>query len=117
MHHDGLYYVIGSRMSGWKPNPNQYASAKQLAGPWSEFKDIAPPATNTYGSQSTMMLKVVGSKQTTIIFMGDIWKPRAQWDSRYLWLPLEIGGGNLHLPEPRAWTLDVKTGETRMPRP
>ncbi|MCW3059775.1 MAG: ricin lectin, partial [Capsulimonas sp.] len=93
-----------------KPNPNKYATATSLAGPWSEFKDIAPPSANTYGSQSTMILKVVGSKTTTVIFMGDLWKPQAQWDSRYLWMPLEIGGGKLSLPEPKNWTLDLKTG-------
>jgi hypothetical protein len=82
-----------------------------LEGPWSEFKDLAPPEAKTYGSQSTMMLKVVGTKRTTVIFMGDIWKPRSQWDSRYLWMPLEIGAGRLTLPEPRDWTLDIATGE------
>ncbi len=111
--YDGLYYLIGSYLTGWAPNPNQYATAARLEGPWSEFRDIAPPETKTYGSQSTMMLKVVGTKQTTVIFMGDIWKPREQWDSRYLWMPLEIGGGRLRLPAPRPWTIDVKTGETR----
>jgi hypothetical protein len=110
-HCNGLYYAIGSALTGWRPNPNQYATAKSLEGPWSEFKDIAPPETNTYGSQSTMMLKVAGTKATTIIFMADIWKPRTQWDSRYLWMPLEIGGGKLWLPEPKDWTLNVKTGE------
>lgn len=58
-----------------------------------------------------MMLKVVGSKATTVIFMGDIWKPKTQWDSRYLWMPLEIGNGQLRLPEPSRWTLNVQTGE------
>jgi len=116
VHHDGLYYVIGSLMTGWKANPNQYATALKLEGPWSEFKDIAPPETNTYGSQSTLMLQVVGSKQTTVIFMGDIWKPYSQWDSRYLWMPLEIGGGKLRLPEPREWSLDVYTGEALIAR-
>jgi Glycosyl hydrolases family 43 len=111
VHYKGLYYVIGSALTGWSPNPNKYATAKSLKGPWSEFKDIAPPETNTYGSQSTMMLKVIGTKATTVIFMGDIWKPRAQWDSRYLWMPLEIGDGKLWLPEPKEWTLDIKTGE------
>ena len=110
VHYDGLYYVIGSALTGWRANPNKYATAKSLAGPWSEFKDIAPPETNTYGAQSTMMLKVAGTKTTTVIFMGDIWKPRTQWDSRYLWMPLEIGGGKLRLPEPKDWKLDVKTG-------
>ena len=58
-----------------------------------------------------MLVKVVGTKTTTVIFMGDIWKPRTQWDSRYLWMPLEIGDGKLWLPAPAPWTLDVKTGE------
>ena len=58
-----------------------------------------------------MLIKVVGTKSTTIIFMGDIWRPRTQWDSRYLWKPLEIGYGKLVLPEPRQWTLDIPTGE------
>lgn len=111
VHYQGLYYVIGSRMTGWNPNPNEYATARSLAGPWSEFKGIAPAAANTYGSQSTMLLKVAGKKATTVIFMGDLWKPRTQWDSRYLWMPLEIGDGKLWLPEPQDWTLNVKTGQ------
>ena len=111
VHYQGLYYVIGSALTGWNPNPNKYATAKSLAGPWSEFKDIAPPDVNTYGSQSTMMVKVVGTKTTTVIFMGDLWRPQTQWDSRYLWMPLQIGDGKLWLPEPKPWTLDIKTGE------
>jgi hypothetical protein len=114
VHYDGLYYCLGSALTGWDPNPNKYATAKSLFGPWSEFKHIAPPEKRTYGSQSTMMLKVTGTKTTTVIFMGDIWRPWAQWDSRYLWMPLEIGGGKLHLPEPREWMLDVKTGEAKI---
>ena len=113
VHYQGLYYAIGSALTGWNPNPNKFATAAKLEGPWSEFRDIAPPESKTYGSQSTMLLKVAGAKTTTVIFMGDIWKPRTQWDSRYLWMPLEIGGGELRLPAPREWTLDVATGEAR----
>jgi hypothetical protein len=111
VHLGDLYYVVGSHLTGWDPNPNKYATAKSLEGPWSEFKDIAPPETNTYGSQSTMMLKVAGTKATTVILMCDQWNPRRQWDSRYLWMPLEVDEGKLWLPEPREWTLDVETGE------
>jgi hypothetical protein len=114
VHYNGLYYALGSRMTGWNANPNQYAIASNLEGPWSEFKDIAPPNKNTYGSQSTMLLKVVGSKTTSLIFMGDIWKPKTQWNSRYLWMPIEIGDGRLWLPEPEKWTLDASTGETQV---
>lgn len=110
VHYQGLYYALGSALTGWRPNPNKYATASRLEGPWSEFRDIAPPEANTYGSQSTMLLKVEGSMSTVVIFMGDQWKPRTQWDSRYLWMPVEIGGGRLRLPEPVPWSLDVKTG-------
>jgi hypothetical protein len=111
VHYDGLYYLVGSALTGWQPNPNKYATAKSLAGPWSWFQNIAPPWMRTYGSQSTFLLKVVGSKKTSVIYLGDIWRPGAHWDGRYLWMPVEIGGGNFHLPEPRPWSIDVKTGE------
>jgi hypothetical protein len=116
VNYEGLYYMIGSALTGWKPNPNKYATAPTLRGPWSEFKEIAPPETNTYGSQSTMLLKIIGTGTTSVIFIGDIWKPDMQWDSRYLWMPLQIGGGKLWLPEPKEWTIDVRTGEVIITR-
>jgi hypothetical protein len=43
VHYNGLYYSIGSALTGWNANPNKYATAKSLEGPWTEFADIAPP--------------------------------------------------------------------------
>jgi Glycosyl hydrolases family 43 len=114
VHYGNLYYVVGSHMTGWRPNPNVYATAPALAGPWTEFKNLAQPEANNYDSQSTMLLKVTGSKMTTIIFMGDLWRPKELWDSRYFWMPLEIGDGSMQLPPPRPWSLNVKTGESAM---
>jgi hypothetical protein len=114
VHYQGLYYAIGSQLTGWDPNANKYATATSLSGPWSEFRDIAPPEQKTYGSQSTLMLKVVGSRATTVIFMGDIWHPASQWDSRYLWMPLEIGNGKMALPPPVPWKLNIRTGENEI---
>jgi Glycosyl hydrolases family 43 len=111
VHYKGLYYSIGSALTGWNANPNKYSTAPSLEGPWSGFKDIAPPQANTYGAQSTMLLKVAGKKDTTIIFMADQWKPATQWDSRYLWMPVEIGEGKLWVPEPKPWKLNIKTGK------
>ena len=116
VHFHGLYYAIGSHMTGWRPNPNVYATSPTLSGPWSSFRDIAPPETNTYNSQSTMLLKVVGSKQTAVIFMADQWRPQQLWDSRYLWMPVEIGDGALYLPPPHNWTINTKTGGTQLAR-
>lgn len=115
VHYRGLYYVVGSHMTGWSPNPNVYATAPSLAGPWTEFKNLAPPEANNYESQSTMLLAVAGTKTTTVIFMGDIWRPHALWDSRYFWMPLEMGDGTMHLPAPQPWTLNIKTGESVLP--
>jgi len=114
VHYQGLYYSIGSALTGWNANPNKYATAPTLEGPWTEFRDIAPPETKTFGSQSTMLIKVTGSRKTTVIFMGDIWRPKTQYDSRYLWMPLELGDGKLSLQEPKPWKLNVKTGESSM---
>jgi beta-xylosidase len=114
VHYNGLYYAVGSHMTGWRSNPNVYATASSLAGPWTEFKNLAPSEANNYDSQSTMLLKVTGAKKTTIIFMGDQWRPRELWDSRYFWMPLEIEGGRFNLPAPRPWTLKVKTGASEL---
>ncbi|MBC7653188.1 MAG: hypothetical protein H7098_01800, partial [Oligoflexus sp.] len=66
---------------------------------FSLFADVKLPAifadNMVLQQQSTMMIKVVGSKSTSIIFMADVWKPDTQWDSRYLWMPLQIGSGKL----------------------
>ncbi|MGN6506657.1 MAG: family 43 glycosylhydrolase, partial [Tepidisphaeraceae bacterium] len=113
VHYEGLYYALGSALTGWSPNPNKFATARRLEGPWSEFSDIAPREKRTYGSQSTLLLKIVGSEKTTVIFMGDEWRPKNLWDSRYLWMPVEINRGKLTLPEPRPWTIDVATGVVR----
>jgi hypothetical protein len=74
------------------------------------MQNIAPPETSTYSTQSTMLLKVTGSKATSVIYMGDRWMPTTLWDSRYIWMPMEIGEGKMSLPKPQPWKIDVKTG-------
>ena len=100
VHIGGLYYVVGSHMTGWRPNPNVYATAPALTGPWTEFKNLAQPEANNCDSQSTMLLKITGSRRATVIFMGDLWRPKALWDSRYFWMPLDVGDGSMRLPPP-----------------
>lgn len=118
VHDNGVYYVVGSHMTGWAPNANQYATASRLEGPWSEFNDIAPPEKKTYDSQSTFLLKVRGNKMASVIFMGDWWvhtdHPLRLDDARYVWMPLQIGDGRLWLPKPREWTIDVTTGKAQI---
>jgi hypothetical protein len=114
VHYKGLYYVMGSHLTGWRANPNVYATAKKLDGLWTEFRLIAPGSEDTYGAQSTFLLKVTGTKTTAVIFMADIWRPKELWDSRYLWMPLEIKDGGMVLPKPMAWGIDARTGVVRV---
>ena len=114
VHYDGLYYVLGSHLTGWDPNPNVYATAKSLEGPWTEFADVAPPESKTYSSQSSFLLKITGTRKTTVLYMGDRWKPNELWDSRYIWMPIEIEGGKMKLPEPKPFRINVHTGEIQL---
>jgi hypothetical protein len=114
VHYAGRYFVLGSQLTGWRPNPNWYATATRLSGPWGAFADVAPPETNTYGSQSSNLLKVAGTRATTVIYIGDRWNPEQLWDSRYVWMPLEIGNGSMRLPPPAPWTIDKTTGVTHV---
>jgi DUF1680 family protein len=107
VHYQGMYYVVGSHLTGWRPNPNVYATAPSLSGPWT-FTDIAPPEVNTYNSQSSMLLKVCGSKATTVIYVGDRWKPKELWDSRYIWMPVDVRNGKFSLPDPTPWSIPPK---------
>lgn len=116
VHYHGRYYVMGSHLTGWSPNPNVYASAPKLSGPWTKFRKIAPDSPNTYGAQSTFLLKVTGTKKTSVIFMGDMWRPKDLSNSRYLWMPLKIKGDRLTLPAPAPWTINARTGITHIYR-
>ena len=71
---------------------------------------MAPPETNTYRSQSSNLIKIIGSRKTTVIYVGDRWNREDLPDSRYIWMPLDMAGGRMSLPEPRPWRIDVATG-------
>jgi len=110
IHYKALYYVLGSHLTSWRPNRNVYATATSLSGPWSTMKDIAPPETNTYNSQSSMLIKVAGKKTTSVIYVGDRWTPEDLWNSSYIWMPVKINGRRMSLPQPQPWTINIKTG-------
>ena len=69
---------------------------------------LGDPNTALYTVMAIMVWIQLGFP--VVIFMADQWKPHTLWDSRYLWMPLEIGDGKMHLPEPRPWTINVKKG-------
>ncbi len=109
---DNLYYFIGSHLTSWEKNDNYYYTSNSIKGPW-EFQGlIAPKETLTWNSQSTFVLPIQGSKETTYMFMGDRWSfPKQASSATYVWQPLTISGKSLSIPVyQEAWKIDVSTG-------
>lgn len=108
--HDGLYYLFGSELTGWSTNDNQYATAPSPAGPWSEWRDFAPPGSATYDSQVSVVVPVHGSETTSHVYVGDRWNRDDLYHSAPVWLPMRVKDGRAELEWRESWTLDPATG-------
>lgn len=93
--HNGKYFLITSGCTGWNPNRAGYAVADNILGPWTEKGDpsIGPEAETTFRTQSTFVLQMPG-RPGQFILLADRWNPKKLEDSRYVWLPFEIGPGD-----------------------
>lgn len=114
-----LYYAIMSHKTGYRPNNVVYFSAQNLSGPWSIQNYITPMGTRTFNSQSTFNIRVNGTKGLNWIYAGDQWATSAElWDSRYIWLPVEVDDqtGLLQITWHDIFSIDVKTGKFTYPK-
>ena len=105
----GTYYLITSAATGWDSNQAKFATAKSMAGPWSELRNLGNGTT--YDTQPTYIIPVHGSKQTTYIYAGDRWQDPDLASSKYIWLPLNLTAGQLTLDNYPDWSLNLTTGE------
>lgn len=91
------YYMITSGCTGWAPNEALAHAADSIMGPWETMGNPCIGAGNkmfrlaTFLSQSTFVFPLPGIPDS-YIFMADRWNPAELRDSRYVWLPLIIGG-------------------------
>lgn len=85
---DGIYYLFFSQAAGWYPSRGGYASARSLAGPWSELRSIGNPST--FSSQSGGILKF-GDAHVPVM-MGNRWI-RGEGTSRNAVLPIGLSDG------------------------
>lgn len=109
---DGLYYLIGSNLTSWERNDNYYYTSNSIKGPWEARGIIAPEGSLTWNSQSTFVLSIVGTKNTTYMFMGDRWSfPKQASSATYVWQPLTVSGTSLSIPTyQEAWQINIGTG-------
>ncbi|OWP03263.1 glycoside hydrolase family [Marssonina coronariae] len=117
---DKSYYALMSHKtgSGFKQlsdNAEDVVAfrADSLAGPWSQPFIVAPLNTRTYNSQSGFALRINGTTKTTYLYLGDQWDSNSLWESRYIWLPIEIDDRkkSLEVVWHDVYDLNVKTGE------
>ncbi|KAK0123398.1 hypothetical protein ONS96_010388 [Cadophora gregata f. sp. sojae] len=107
------YYALMSHKTGYRPNNVVAFRADSLAGPWSQPFIVSPLNTRTYNSQSGFSLRIKGTKKTTYLYLGDQWDSNSLWESRYIWLPIEIDDRKktLDVVWHDVYDLNVKTGE------
>ncbi|XP_030474107.1 uncharacterized protein LOC115691565 isoform X1 [Syzygium oleosum] len=94
--YEGTYYMITSGCTGWAPNEAMAHVAESIMGPW---ETIGNPCIGgnkmfqltTFLAQSTFVIPMLGHPGA-FIFMADRWNPADLRDSRYVWLPLLVGG-------------------------
>ncbi|KAF9269122.1 galactan 1,3-beta-galactosidase [Marasmius fiardii PR-910] len=111
------YYALMSHKTGYRPNNVVAFRADRLSGPWSQPFPVAPLGTRTYNSQCGFSLTIEGTKQTTHLYIGDQWDMNSLWESRYIWLPMDLDDekGELKLVWKDVYELDVNTGEWQAP--
>lgn len=109
---DSIYYFLGSHLTSWERNDNDYYTATSLKGPWTKKGLFSPEGSLTWNSQTTFVLPVEGSKETTYMFMGDRWSfPKQASAATYVWQPLSIEGTSISIPEYwQAWRINTSIG-------
>ena len=91
---DGVYWMITSGCTGWKPNAARLLKAENIMGPWENLPNpcVGDDANTSFHSQGTYILPVQG-KYDTWIFMADRWTPKNPINARYIWLPIGFEQG------------------------
>lgn len=94
--HESTYYMITSWCTGWAPNEALAHAAESIMGPWEKLGNPCVGGNKvfrltTFFAQSTYVFPLPGVPGA-FIFMADRWNPADLRDSRYVWLPLVVGG-------------------------
>ncbi|VVB18187.1 unnamed protein product [Arabis nemorensis] len=94
--HENTYYMVTSWCTGWAPNEALAHAAESIMGPWEKLGNPCIGGNKvfrltTFFAQSTYVIPLPGVPGA-FIFMADRWNPADLRDSRYVWLPLVIGG-------------------------
>ena len=107
------YYLLSSGCSGWDPNQAELAVADHILGPWRVLGNpcTGKDADKTFYGQSAYVLKV-NDTENDYVALFDRWNKTDLQDSRYIWLPIEIGDGDaITIPWTEKWKLRKESTE------
>ena len=110
---NGVYHLLGSGSTGWKPNIARYYTSTNLYGPWkkeenpcSGFNKVdSLGIEKTWGGQSSFIIKVNGLKDAYVA-MFDVWRPEMPIKGRYIWLPIVMKQNKFAINWLDSWNLD-----------
>ncbi len=71
MKSNGVYYLFTSQAAGWLPSQGAYASAPDLAGPWTELQ--VPGNTSSFGGQQNGVAKLEGAEAENFFVYASRW--------------------------------------------
>jgi hypothetical protein len=112
------FYWIGSSKTGWQANDDFYSTAPAMTGPWTYKGSVAPVGKDTWMTQSTWVMPIVGSEGTVYMYWGDHWQGQNSGDpgqhnylTTYVFQPLVFTGTAISMPTYQvSWKLDVGAG-------
>jgi hypothetical protein len=122
---NGVYFLLGSGVTGWGINENKYATSSSPLGTWSSLVNEFQPSvledyTLAYRSQGTNVITIPGRTEG-YIYMGDRFDPglsaggaaNQNWGAlllygtRHVWLPVTFPTDNtMSISYSPSWTLD-----------
>jgi len=89
--HDGVYFLLHSRLSGLQPNDNFYHTATNIWGPWQGKGNLAQGdhSAKTFMTQTMDVIPVAG-KNGAFIWIGDSIRGGMRPCNRTVWLPINF---------------------------
>ncbi len=110
---NGIYHLLGSGSTGWKPNVARYYTSTNLYGPWKQETNPCSGLNTvdnlgidkTWGGQSSYILKVNGI-ENGYVALFDIWYPDMPIKGRYIWLPIVLKDNKFTIDWLNEWNLD-----------
>jgi hypothetical protein len=106
-------FVSGQGAGAWGGSPTYYASAANLAGPWTGFKaaTLWPASKAHFDCQNDFLFEVAGTRGSFVLWGADRWSQRTGTGvGKNVWLPLQWERNEPVLKWYPTWNIDAAAG-------